>query len=263
MQSRCPQPDASLPFKPAGWFLQSDGRQQRDGDNQNGKLSLDRDLTLTGLHVHHSTPIPPTCIKSSLDSSSPDSTIISIHQQTPSHPETDASSANQDSQETQEVSPQDITDGTTAPHSVIRTTGLGKERTRPARRSSGRSVDWSDTIEDQPTEEAALQISGAVPGRMDWRSLSGLGICGDDHLVDSGSAVTALSCNFHQVLVRAEAPVGVLRPTARILRGANGSQIDILGCSSCVVSFLGLRTEFPILVCDLSTDAIIGTDTLG
>ena len=36
MQSRCPQPHASLPFKPAGWFLQSDGRQQRDGDNQTG-----------------------------------------------------------------------------------------------------------------------------------------------------------------------------------------------------------------------------------
>ena len=30
-----------------------------------------------------------------------------------------------------------------------------------------------------------------------------------------------------------------------------------------MVSFLGLRTEFPVLVCDLSTDAIIGTDTLG
>ena len=29
------------------------------------------------------------------------------------------------------------------------------------------------------------------------------------------------------------------------------------------MSFLGLRTEFPILVCDLSTDAIIGADTLG
>ena len=57
--------------------------------------------------------------------------------------------------------------------------------------------------------------------------------------------------------------MGALRPTPRKLRGANGSQIDILGCSSCVVSFLGLRTEFPILVCDLSTDAIIGTDTLG
>ena len=61
----------------------------------------------------------------------------------------------------------------------------------------------------------------------------------------------------------AGAPVGELRPTVRRLRGANGSQIDISGCSSCVVSFLGLRAEFPILVCDLSTDAIIGTDTLG
>ena len=47
------------------------------------------------------------------------------------------------------------------------------------------------------------------------------------------------------------------------MRGANGSSIEILGCSSCMVSFLGLRTEFPVLVCDLSTDAIIGTDTLG
>ena len=63
--------------------------------------------------------------------------------------------------------------------------------------------------------------------------------------------------------MEAGAPVGDLRPTARKLCGANGSQIDILGCSSGVVSFLGLRTEFPILVCDLSTDAIIGTDTLG
>ena len=36
MQSRCPQPDTSLPFKPAGWFLQSDSRQQRNGDNQPG-----------------------------------------------------------------------------------------------------------------------------------------------------------------------------------------------------------------------------------
>ena len=36
MQSRCPRPDASLPFKPAGWYLQSDSRQRRDGDNQPG-----------------------------------------------------------------------------------------------------------------------------------------------------------------------------------------------------------------------------------
>ena len=39
----------------------------------------------------------------------------------------------------------------------------------------------------------------------------------------------------------------------------------ISGCSHCVVSFMGLQTEFPILIilCDLNTDAIIGTDTLG
>ena len=30
-----------------------------------------------------------------------------------------------------------------------------------------------------------------------------------------------------------------------------------------MVSFLGLQTEFPILVCDLNTDAIIGADVLG
>ena len=57
--------------------------------------------------------------------------------------------------------------------------------------------------------------------------------------------------------------MGEIRPTNRRLRGANGSQIAILGYSFCVVAFLGLQTEFPILICDLSTDAIIGTDTLG
>ena len=84
-----------------------------------------------------------------------------------------------------------------------------------------------------------------------------------DFLVDSGSAVTAMSGIFYKTLMGAGAPVGELRPTTRRLRSANGSQIDILGCSFCVVSFLGLQAEFPILVCDLSTDAIIGTDILG
>ena len=75
MQSRCPNPDTSLPFKPAGWFLQSEGGQQRNGGNQMGNSPLDRDLTHTGLHVHHSTPIHHSCIKSSWDSPSPDATI--------------------------------------------------------------------------------------------------------------------------------------------------------------------------------------------
>ena len=36
MQSCCPRPDASLLFKPAGWYIQSEGRQQRDGDTPPG-----------------------------------------------------------------------------------------------------------------------------------------------------------------------------------------------------------------------------------
>ena len=107
--------------------------------------------------------------------------------------------------------------------------------------------------------EAVLQISGAGH----WFLEGWIGDHSVDFLVDSGSALMALSCSFYQTLVRAGAPVGALQTTPRKLRGVNGSSIDILGCSSCVVSFLGLQTEFPILVCDLSTDAIIGTDTLG
>ena len=34
MQTRCPKPDASLPCKPAGWFLQSEGNGQRDQRNR-------------------------------------------------------------------------------------------------------------------------------------------------------------------------------------------------------------------------------------
>ena len=36
MQSRCQRPDASLPFKPAGWHLQSDNRPPHDGNNSQG-----------------------------------------------------------------------------------------------------------------------------------------------------------------------------------------------------------------------------------
>ena len=36
MQSRCQRPDSTLPFKPAGWHLQSDNRPLRDGNNSPG-----------------------------------------------------------------------------------------------------------------------------------------------------------------------------------------------------------------------------------
>ena len=77
-------------------------------------------------------------------------------------------------------------------------------------------------------------------------------------------SVTAMSDSLYQTLVYAGALVGALGFTSKTLRGANGTSIWVSGCSHCVVSFMGLLTEFPILVCDLAsgTDAIIGTDVL-
>ena len=86
-----------------------------------------------------------------------------------------------------------------------------------------------------------------------------------EFLVDSGSWVTTMSDSFYQILVHAGAPLGTLQYTARTLRSANGTGIKVSGCSRCVVSFMGLQTEFPIIICNLATgtDAIIGTDVLG
>ena len=91
---------------------------------------------------------------------------------------------------------------------------------------------------------------------MDWRSLGGLPggfrVCGDSIVMlllsDPGKGWGTGGC-----------------------AAAHGQEVErrqwftdrYLGCSSCVVSFLRLQTEFPILGCDLSTDSIIGTDTLG
>ena len=124
---------------------------------------------------------------------------------------------------------------------------------------AGRSVDWSDSVDGGQSEEDIMQISG----KGHWFLEGWIGDHAVDFLVDSGSAVTAVSRSFFNRLSEAGAPVGPVRQTGRRLRGANGSQIEISGCSYCMVSFLGLRAGFDILVCDLSTDAIIGTDTLG
>ena len=86
-----------------------------------------------------------------------------------------------------------------------------------------------------------------------------------EFLVDSGSSVTAMSDTLYRTLVHAGAPLGTLQYTARTLRSTNGPGIEVLGCSCCTVSFMGLQTEFPIIICNLATgtDAIIGTDVLG
>ena len=82
-------------------------------------------------------------------------------------------------------------------------------------------VDWSDSVDDQQTEEDIMQISG----KGHWFSEGWIGDHAVDFLVDSGSAVTAISRPFFNRLSEAGAPVGMLRPTTRKLRGANRSQI--------------------------------------
>ena len=71
--------------------------------------------------------------------------------------------------------------------------------------------------------------------------------------------------SFYQTLVHAGASLGTLEHTARTLRSANGTGIEVLGCSRCVVLFMGLQTQFLIIICNLTTgtDAIFGTDVLG
>ena len=118
-----------------------------------------------------------------------------------------------------------------------------------------------DPVIDDHVDDDDLQISGAGH----WFLEGWIGDHSVEFLVDSGSSVTAMSDSLYQTLVCAGAPVGTLGCTSRTLRGVNGTGIGVSGCSHCVVSFMGLLTEFPILVCDLAvgTDAIIGTDVLG
>ena len=126
---------------------------------------------------------------------------------------------------------------------------------------TGPLLDNSHSAGGDHVDEAVLQISGVGHWFLDgW-----IGDHAVEFLVDSGSSVTAVSRSLYQSLVRAGAPVGTLRGTTRTLRGANGTGIVVARCSHCVVSFMDLLAEFPILVCDLAsgTDAIVGTDVLG
>ena len=125
----------------------------------------------------------------------------------------------------------------------------------------GRPIIPSSECEDPlHYEDPVMHISGTGH----WFLEGWIGDHSVEFLVDSGSSVTAISDILYKNLVHAGAPVGALQITARTLRSANGTGIEVLGCSRCSVSFLGLRTEFPIIICSLvaGTDAIIGTDAL-
>ena len=159
----------------------------------------------------------------------------------------------------QEIHVKDATERTPVTQTGHQNTSSRYDSIVPVTQPVDRSVNWSQSVDSPSEEEAVMQISGAGH----WFLEGWIGDHAVDFLVDSGSAVTAVSSFSYKNLRQVGAPVGEIRATNRRLRGANGSRIDIRGCSFCVVSFLGLQTEFPILVCDLSTDAIIGMVILG
>ena len=137
-----------------------------------------------------------------------------------------------------------------------------EERTEAEFSQDGQTIIPLSEYEDPlHCEDLVMHISGTGH----WFLEGWIGDHSVDFLVDSGSSVTAMSDILYKNLVQAGAPVGALQITARTLRSANGTGIEVLGCSRCSVSFLGLQTEFPIIICSLAagTDAIIGTDVLG
>ena len=104
----------------------------------------------------------------------------------------------------QEVPPNNVTDGTSVPHTVHRARSPDQNHNQLATRPVDRSVMWSHSVDDQPEEEAVMQISGAGH----WLLEGWIGDHAVDFLVDSGSAVTAVSGAFYKTLMGAGAPVG-------------------------------------------------------
>ena len=111
--------------------------------NSPGKLSVDRDLTHTGLHVLHSTPMSSSCITSTPTSHTPDTTIIPTKLHPISCTETCASTVVRNYEESQEVSSQDVEETNSLAH-----TDRVQDQSRMVTRPAGRSVDWSVTIDN-------------------------------------------------------------------------------------------------------------------
>ena len=97
-------------------------------------------------------------------------------------------------------------------------------------------IPWPECEDPLQNEDPVMHISGTGH----WFLEGWIGDHSVEFLVDTGSSVTAISDILYRNLVQAGAPVGALQTTARTLRSANGTGIEVLGCSRCSVSFLGL-----------------------
>ena len=105
----------------------------------------------------------------------------------------------QDHEESQEVSSQDVEEINSSAHA-----DRVQDQSRTVTRPVGRTVDWSVVVNNQLTDKNVMQISGAGH----WFLEGWIGDHAVDFLVDSDSAVTAVSCSFYKALVEARAPVG-------------------------------------------------------
>ena len=275
-QMCCPKPDSSLPFRPDGWIDRSDGPQRRNGGSPQGN-EIGRDLTHTGLYVIDSdhasslTVIPDIHPENSFSSTHCGGSITDLitgHSvQLPTRVADIQTSAT--GGEITERVPIQVRRGSANTESspvderTERSPIRDREESAETDFSPGVRLPVTPTRYEDPLryEDPVMQISGTGH----WFLEGWIGDHSVEFLVDSGSSVTAMSDTFYRTLVHAGAPLGTLQYTARTLRSANGTGIEVLGCSYCTVSFLGLRTEFPIIVCNLATgtDAIIGTDVLG
>ena len=99
----------------------------------------------------------------------------------------------------------------TEEHQSCADTDQDAARSYTTTRPVGNSVDWSEAVDSHQTDENIMQISGTGH----WFLEGWIGDHVVDFLVDSGSAVTAISRSFFNTLSEAGAPVGVLHPTAR------------------------------------------------
>ena len=239
-QARCPKPDSSLPI---GWTTATQRRIPT------GKRNIGRDLTHTGLYVidsDHASSLPVISDLHLEYSSASTYRGRSTSTSTTGH-SVQLASQGADIQTS-------ATAGDPADQFPIQDREeLGNTESSPVDRLSIPPTTIEDALR---CEDPIMQISGAGH----WFLEGWIGDHSVEFLVDS-----AMSDSFYQTLVHAGAPLGTLQYTTRTLRSANRTGIEVSGCSRCVVSFMGIQTEFPIIICNLATgtDVIIGTDVLG
>ena len=189
-----------------------------------GKRNIGRDLTHTGLYVIESDHASSTPVISFLH---PDTSFIS----TSGGISSSALPTGQLSQPLTRVADTQIstTGGDVTERTSLRNGGVSAvTESLPVEDTAEQfSADEEEEVADDPLhyEDPVMHISGAGH----WFLEGWIGDHSVEFLVDSGSSVTAISDVLYGNLLQAGAPVGALQTTARTLRSANGTGIEVLG----------------------------------